>query len=75
MSRQDQYAAAIDLCVEQAVREKMTTEQVFEPLIKQLAKVAVATARTQGFKPEYLVEIIRHELDQKVVDYDQINPR
>ena len=74
MTRPEHYAYAVAMCVQQGIAEKMTTSEILEPLITQIAKVAAATARSQKFKVDDLIEIVRHDLDRKVTEYDRLNP-
>jgi len=60
------YEAAITSCVRTGVAEKLTMEQLSQPLVDQLAVIIVGTTEVTGAKLDDLVEIIRHQLDQRV---------
>lgn len=70
------YDAAILSCVRTGVGERLTTEQLYAPLIDQIAMILAASQRTTGAKIDDLVEIVRHQLDQRVMFHvDQLRTR
>jgi hypothetical protein len=72
----NRYEAAIIACVRQGVAERLTLDQLKAPLIDQLAVAIVGAARASGARVEDVLEIVRHDLDQRTAHHvDQIRPR
>lgn len=70
------YVAAVNQNVQNAVGHGLTASQLAEPLINNLAKIAWSTAKQHNLNLEDIVEIMRHNLDQRVTHYaNQCRPR
>lgn len=72
----NRYEMAVTSCVRQAVAEKLSAEQINTPLVEQLAVILAGTAEATGARIDDLVEIVRHQLDQRVAHHvNQIRSR
>lgn len=64
------YNSALEVAVEYAVSQRMTTQQICDGLILQMASVlGPAKAKNPGIDLDALLEIVRHKLDQQTMAF------
>lgn len=69
------YEKAIETCVRTAMGERLSCEDMTQPLVKQLAVIAILFAKATGTKLDDIVEIIHHNLDEETVRIKLIGDR
>lgn len=70
----DEYKGRLSLLIEQCVSQRMTAAEILAGLVNEAGRILVATSRQGDVPLEDYVEIVRHQLDEAVVSYDQYIP-